>query len=123
MEEKKKKRLGPTHSMLMKALAFILCILMLCVTAVSVVGVVLMFQAGVYWNAEETVKGELFETYAYDREYGILNRYRSGEHYRIENYLNNTNICYVMVESADSSLCNPPTPENPARNLTRPAWN
>ena len=69
MEEKKKKRLGLTHSVFAKMVAFILCILMLCVTAASVVGAVLMFKAGVYWTPDEYLRDEVFSDYVQSKEY------------------------------------------------------
>lgn len=103
MEEKKKKRLGLTHSALAKTVAFILCILMLCVTAASVVGVVLMFNAGVYWTPEEYLRDEEFSNYVQNKEYTIMHRYRNSVFDAIDNYLERTNIGYVKIERGDGS--------------------
>lgn len=103
MEEKKKKRLGLTHSVLAKTVAFILCILMLCVTAASVVGAVLMFNAGVYWTPDEYLRDEVFSDYVQSKEYTIMHWYRDSVFDAIDNYLERTNIGYVKIERGDGS--------------------
>lgn len=97
----KKQRLGVTHSSAAKTMAFILCILMLCVTALSVAGVVLMFEAEVYLTTEDDFKKQIFEEYADSREYSIINWYNAGSIERIENYLKSGNIDYVKIESGN----------------------
>ena len=101
MEEKKKKRLGPTHSMLMKCLAFILCILMLCVTAVSAVGIAAMFTGEIYVTSEENMKKQVFGEYANGRGFSIAHWYQSGSIERIEKLIESNNIDYVRIESSD----------------------
>lgn len=97
----KKQRLGITHSSAAKTMAFILCILMLCVTALSVAGVVLMFEAEVYLTTEDDFKKQIFEEYADSREYSIITWYNAGSNERIENYLKSGNIDYVKIESGN----------------------
>lgn len=97
----KKQRLGITHSSAAKTMAFILCILMLCVTALSVAGVVLMFEAEVYLTTEDDFKKQIFEEYAGSREYSIITWYNAGSNERIEDYLKGGNIDYVKIESGN----------------------
>ncbi len=74
MDEKKKlkRAYGPTHSMVAKVTAFILCIIMLCVTAVSIVGIVIMWSAEVYTYPEERLRYETFEEMTYGNIYNII---------------------------------------------------
>ncbi len=97
----KKKRLGITHSSAAKTMAFILCILMLCVTAVSVFGVVLMFNAEVYWTTEEDFTKQIFEEYANSRKFSIMHWYQADSIERIENYLEDQNVDYVKIKSGN----------------------
>lgn len=97
----KKLRLGITHSSAAKTMAFILCILMLCVTAVSVVGVVLMFESEVYLTTEEDFLKQNFEEYVNSKKFSIINWYHAGSIERIEDYLKGGNIDYVKIESGN----------------------
>ncbi len=97
----KKQRLGITHSSAAKTMAFILCILMLCVTALSVVGVVLMFGSEVYLTTEEDFLKQVFEEYANSNRFSIIHWYQEGSIERIENYLDDQNVDYVKVESGN----------------------
>jgi hypothetical protein len=100
MEENKKKRLGPTHSIFMKSLAFILCILMLCVTAVSAVCIAAIFSGEIYVTPEEDMKKQVFSEYAEGLEYSIMQWYRTGSIGKIENLIESNNIDYVKIESS-----------------------
>ncbi len=104
MEEKKKKRLGLTHSVAAKTAAFILCILMLCVTAASVAGAVLMFNAEVYWTPEEYLRDEEFSNYVQNKEYSIMHWYRDNAYNIVDASLERTNIGYVKIERGDGSV-------------------
>ena len=73
----KKQRLGITHSSAAKTMAFILCILMLCVTALSVAGVILMFSGGIYWTKEEDLREDAFRQLADNVDYNIIWRYEN----------------------------------------------
>ncbi len=104
MEENKKKRLGPTHSIFMKSLAFILCILMLCVTAVSAVCIAAIFSGEIYVTPEEDMKKQVFSEYAEGLEYSIMQWYRTGSIGKIENLIESNNIDYVKIESSTPRL-------------------
>ena len=95
----KKQRLGITHSSAAKTMAFILCILMLCATALSVAGVILMFEAEVYWTTEDDFKTQIFEEYANSGEALLINWYNAGSIERIEDYLKSKNVDYIKIES------------------------
>lgn len=97
----KKQRLGITHSSAAKTMAFILCILMLCVTALSVAGVILMFEAEVYWTTEDDFKTQIFEEYANSGEVLLINWYNAGSIERIEDYLKSKNVDYIKIESGN----------------------
>ena len=97
----KKQRLGITHSSAAKTMAFILCILMLCVTALSVAGVILMFEAEVYWTTEDDFKTQIFEEYANRGEFLLINWYNAGSIERIEDYLKSKNVDYIKIESGN----------------------
>ncbi|MBQ2715728.1 MAG: HAMP domain-containing histidine kinase [Clostridia bacterium] len=101
----KKQRLGITHSSAAKTMAFILCILMLCVTALSVAGVVLMFSGGIYWTKEEDLREDAFRQLADNVDYNIIWRYENKrlDELDLDEYLEYKNIGYVKVESGDSS--------------------
>lgn len=100
----KRSRLGITHSSAAKTMAFILCILMLCVTALSVAGVVLMFQAEMYWTPEENVEKQIFVEYAEGKEYSIMHWYRQGTPERIGRYLESINIDYIKIQGGNAGL-------------------
>ena len=101
--EKTKKKLGLTHSVWAKAGAFILCILMLCVTALSVAGVVLMFNGEVYWTPEENVRENMFLSYVNKHDYSIVYHYPIGAFDEIEDWIEKTNIDYVRIECGNEA--------------------
>ena len=100
----KKQRLGITHSSAAKTMAFILCILMLCVTALSAVGIWGMFAGELYWTPEEDAKKSVFDQYANGIEYSIMHWYRDGTTHRIDNYLERINIDYVKITGGNAAL-------------------
>lgn len=102
-KNEKKTRTGITHSAAAKTVAFILCILMLCVTAVSVFGAVLMFMGGVYWTSEEHLREDTFRHLADNDDYNIIYRYQNGWLDDLDDFLEYKNIGYVKVESGDLS--------------------
>ena len=99
----KKQRLGITHSSAAKTMAFILCILMLCVTALSVAGVVLMFQAEVYWTYENDVRENAYfyqiDNFAYNTVHRLVDP-NSGVK-QADVYIENMPIAYIKAESTD----------------------
>lgn len=101
--EKTKKKLGLTHSVLAKAGAFILCILMLCVTALSVAGVALMFDGEVYWTPEEYTREDMFSSYADNFDYSIVYHYPVRAFDEIEDLVEKTNIDYVRIECGNEA--------------------
>ena len=102
-KKEKKPRMGITHGSAAKTLAFILCILMLCVTAISVVGVIFMFSGGVYWTTEENLREDTFRQLADNDDYNIIYRYVNGWLDDIDDFLEYKNIGYVKVESGNPS--------------------
>ncbi len=104
MKEKVKKRLGLTHSVFAKTVAFILCILMLCVTAASVVGVVLMFNAEIYWTPIEYIRDDVFNSYVHQSDYTVVHRYRMGSLELIDDYLERKNFAYVKIECGNKDF-------------------
>ncbi len=60
MAEKKKTN-GFTHSMAAKTFAFIMCIIMLCLTAVSIAGVCIAWESGCYVFPEENLRRRAFD--------------------------------------------------------------
>ena len=99
----KKPRLGITHSSAAKTMAFILCILMLCVTALSVAGVVLMFEAEVYWTYENDVKEDAYFYQVCNFAYNTVHRLvdpNSGVN-QADIYIENEPIAYIKAESTD----------------------
>ncbi len=113
----KKPRLGITHSSAAKTIAFILCILMLCVTALSVAGVVLMFEAEVYWTYETDVKEDAYFyqvcNFAYNTVYRLVEP-NSGVN-QADVYIENVPIAYIKAESTD------PNYEVYERKISEPA--
>lgn len=101
--EKTKKKLGLTHSVWAKAGAFILCILMLCVTAISVAGVALMFDGEVYWTPEEYTREDMFSSYANKLDYSIVYHYPVRAFDEIEDLVERTNIDYVKIECGNEA--------------------
>ncbi|MGM9642580.1 MAG: sensor histidine kinase [Eubacteriales bacterium] len=99
MDEKKKRRwaYAPTHSATVKVIVFILCILMLCVAAVSAFGAFFMWETDVYSHSEDYLRGMIYENvlpwYATD----ILLYVADGDLERLEIYLDQTNIGRVQV--------------------------
>ena len=59
MKEKKARR-GISHSIVAKITAFLLAVVMLCLTAAAVVGAVIMFRAEVYWTSREANLDDVF---------------------------------------------------------------
>lgn len=104
MEEKKKKRLGLTHSVFAKTVAFILCILMLCVTAASVAGVVLMFNAEIYWTPIEYIREDVYDSYVNRSDYTVVHYYRMGSPEMIDDYLERKNFAYVKAECGNQKF-------------------
>lgn len=104
MEEKKKKRLGLTHSVFAKTVAFILCILMLCVTAASVAGVVLMFNAEIYWTPIEYIREDIYDSYVDRSDYTVVHYYRMGSRELIDDYLERKNFAFVKAECGNKDF-------------------
>ena len=70
MGEKKKHRFS--HSFAAKTAAFAAAVIMLCIAALSTVGVVVMFEAEVYSSSREANKYELYSKTAYNDCYNII---------------------------------------------------
>ena len=104
MEKIKKKRLGLAHSVFAKTVAFILCILMLCVTAASVAGVVLMFNAEIYWTPIEYIREDVYDSYVNRSDYTVVHYYRMGSPERIDDYLERKNFAYVKAECGNQKF-------------------
>ena len=104
MEKIKKKRLGLTHSVFAKTAAFILCILMLCVTAASVAGVVLMFNAEIYWTPIEYIREDVYDSYVNRSDYTVVRYYRMGSPEKIDDYLERKNFAYVKAECGNQKF-------------------
>ena len=99
MKENAKKRLRLTHSVFFKTMAFVLCILMLGVTALSVLGIWGMFQAEVYITSEDDARQQAFYNYASGRVYTIINWYqRKTINDRIDDYLAHNNIDFIEID-------------------------
>ncbi len=97
----KKPRIGITHSSAAKTIAFILCILMLCVTAVSVFAVAVMFETDVYWTDKEDQRHSSFynhaENFASNAVYRML--YSGYDADLVDSYISREPIAYIKVES------------------------
>ena len=104
MKDKSKIHLGPTHSAAAKTAAFIICILMLCITAISFFVIYGMFASGSYWMTEEALREELFEQISDTDSYSLLYRYEKGQKYAIDDLLKYKNIGYVKIECGDESI-------------------
>ena len=104
MEKIKKKQLGLTHSVFAKTAAFILCILMLCVTAASVVGVVLMFNAEIYWTPIEYIREDVYDSYVNRSDYTVVRYYRMDSPEKIDDYLERKNFAYVKAECGNQKF-------------------
>ncbi len=104
MEKIKKKRLGLTHSVFAKTVAFILCILMLCVTAASVAGVVLIFNAEIYWTPIEYIREDVYDSYVNRSDYTVVRYYRMGSPEKIDDYLERKNFAYVKAECGNQKF-------------------
>ena len=113
MGEKKKRRLS--HSLAAKTAAFITAVLMLCLTALSTVGVVVMFEADVYSSSREANKYQIYSRTASNDCYNIIRLLTESDHreYGADEYIKYSNIAKVVSESAN--------PDYPVyeRNLSR----
>lgn len=113
MGEKKKRRLS--HSLAAKTVAFITAVLMLCLTALSTVGVVVMFEADVYSSSREANKYQIYSRTASNDCYNIIRLLTESDHreYGADEYIKYSNIAKVISESAN--------PDYPVyeRNLSR----
>ena len=103
-KKEKKSRLGITHSAVAKTAAFILCILMLCVTAVSIFGAVWMLKLGCYWTSEENLREDTFRQLADKDDYNIIYRIKNEQYEDLEDFLKYKNIGYVKVESENENF-------------------
>lgn len=101
MREKKKRRLS--HSFAAKTTAFTIAVIMLCVTALSVVGVVVMFAAKVYNSSREANKYEIYSRTAYNDCYNIMQLLSESDHreYGADEFIKYSNIAKVVSESAN----------------------
>ncbi len=104
MDDKKKlkRAYGATHSMVAKTFAFIMCIVMLCVTGVSIAGIVLMWSAEVYTYPEEKLRYETFEEMTYGKIYNIiwhLKNYSEPDSFGSSEIFKYNNIASVKVEN------------------------
>ena len=104
MEKIKKKQLGLTHSVFAKTAAFILCILMLCVTAASGGGVVLMFNAEIYWTPIEYIREDVYDSYVNRSDYTVVRYYRMDSPEKIDDYLERKNFAYVKAECGNQKF-------------------
>ena len=109
----KKRRLS--HSLVAKTAAFITAVLMLCLTALSTVGVVVMFEADVYSSSREANKYQIYSRTASNDCYNIIRLLTESDHreYGADEYIKYSNIAKVISESAN--------PDYPVyeRNLSR----
>lgn len=100
MKEKKARR-GISHSFAAKLTAFILAVVMLCVTAVAVVGVVVMFAAEVYFTSFEANLDDIFSQSAYNDCYNIMHLLINSDHgeSNVDEFIKYSNIGMVHSES------------------------
>ena len=105
MKEKKARR-GISHSIAAKITAFLLAVFMLCLTAVAVVGAVIMFKAEVYWTSREANLDDVFSMTAYNDAYNIMHLLISSEHgeNNADEFIKYTNIGSVQSESANPNF-------------------
>ncbi len=97
-EEKKKKRsFGLTHSAAAKTVAFILCILMLAVTAASLVGAIFIYDSGVYYTTQENMRKDIYGTLVSNDVYSLVWNVHHKNTDQIENTLSYKNIAYLLV--------------------------
>lgn len=101
MREKKKHRLS--HSIAAKAAAFTVAVIMLCITALSTVGVVVMFAAEVYNSSREANKYQIYSRTAYNDCYTIMNLLANSDFSedRADEYIKYSNIGMIRSESAN----------------------
>jgi hypothetical protein len=113
MMGEKKRRLS--CSLVAKTAAFITAVLMLCLTALSTVGVVVMFEADVYSSSREANKYQIYSRTASNDCYNIIRLLTESDHreYGADEYIKYSNIAKVVSESAN--------PDYPVyeRNLSR----
>ncbi len=100
MKERKPHR-GISHSVAAKVTAFILAVVMLCLTAVAVVGVVVMFAAEVYWTSFEAGLDNVFSTSAYNDCYNIMHLLINSDHggSNVDEFIKYSNIGMVHSDS------------------------
>lgn len=100
MKEKKARR-GIRHSAAAKLAAFLLAILMLCLTAVSVIGATVMFTAEVYWTSFESNLDGVFSKSAHNDCYNIMRILLSSEdgESNVDEFIKYSNIGMVKAES------------------------
>ncbi len=99
----KKKRGRISHSTAAKVSAFILAVLMLCLTALAVAGAFTMFTAEVYQSSHDANKDDLYSKSAYNDCYNLillLTNSDNGKHYADE-FIKYSNIGKVVSESAN----------------------
>ena len=101
MREKKKHRLS--HSIAAKAAAFTAAVIMLCITALSTVGVAVMFEADVYSSSREANKYQIYSRTAYNDCYTIMNLLANSDFSedRADEYIKYSNIGMIRSESAN----------------------
>ena len=100
---KDKKKRGISHSIAAKATAFTVAVVMLCITALSTVGVFVMFAAEVYNSSREANKYEIYSRTAYNDCYTIMSLLAASDfsESRADEYIKYSNIGKVRSESAD----------------------
>ena len=101
MGEKKKHRFA--HSIVAKTAAFALAVLTFCITALSAVGVVTMFEADVYSASREANKYEIYSRTAYNDCYSIMRILSVSDHGEnsADEFIKYSNIGKVISESAN----------------------
>ena len=104
-----------SRSIAMKTAAFAIAVIMLCITAISVVGVVTMFMAEVYGSSREANKYEIYSKTAYNDCYNMMRLLSESEYreYGADEYIKYSNIGKIVSESG-----NPDYPKY-ERNLSR----
>ena len=101
MGEKKNHRFA--HSIAAKTAAFALAVLTFCITALSAVGVVTMFEADVYSSSREANKSEIYSRTAYNDCYSIMRILSASDHGEnsADELIKYSNIGKLISESAN----------------------
>lgn len=102
-KRKESKAYRMTQSMAAKVSAFTVAVLMLCVTALSVVGVVTMFTAEVYDSSLEANKYSIYSKVANNDCYNLMRMLSATEYneYGADEFVNYSNIAKIVSKSAN----------------------